>query len=584
MMINKRLIGMVDGVLKYITGNILYQWLSMLANAAMVLCIGYLLEQVFISGVDVGKLWVTVGVLAAAAAIRHICARQTVQMSYYSSKQVKRVLREKIYKKMLALGMSYTRYVGTAEVTQMAGEGVEQLETYFGKYLPQLFYSLLAPVTLFIVLSFVNLPAAAVLLACVPLIPLSIIAISKAAKKIFGKYWGVYTDLGADFLENLQGLTTLKIYRADGQKQREMGRDAEDFRKITMKVLSMQLGSVTVMDLLAYGGAAAGIIMAVLQYRAGAVGFMGCFSIILLSAEIFIPLRLLGSYFHIAMNGMAACDKIFALLDLPEGELKTREIDTDNLNIQIDNLTFTYGEAGDVLKNVSLRLPWRRLVSIVGESGSGKSTLAALLTGAAAGYRGSISIGGIELSEISQSSLMAHITLVGMGSHLFKGSVRENLRMADPSATDAQLWSALARVKLDGFLRGENGLDTQIHENAANLSGGQRQRLAIARALLHDSEIYIFDEATSNIDAESESFIMETVTGLSKLKTVLLISHRLANVADSDCIYVLKDGKVAEFGRHGALLAQNGVYAGLYGKQRELEDFMSERKAVSHYA
>lgn len=583
-MINKRLIGMVKGVAKYIAGNVLCQWVSMLANAGMVLGIGYLLEQVFGSGVDVNRLFVTAAVLAAVAAIRCICAYAATQMSYCSSRRVKSILREKIYKKILTLGMSYTRHAGTAEVIQVAGEGVEQLETYFGKYLPQLFYSLLAPVTLFIILSFANLPSAAVLLACVPLIPLSIAVISKAAKRIFRKYWGVYTNLGTNFLENLQGLTTLKIYRADEQKQKEMSRDAEDFRRITMKVLSMQLGSVTVMDLLAYGGAAAGIIMAILQYRAGEVGLMGCFSIILLSAEIFIPLRLLGSYFHIAMNGMAACNKIFALLDLPDGEVKTKETDAGNLDVQIEKLSFAYGEAEPVLKNVSLRLPRGQLVSLVGESGGGKSTMAALLTGAATGYTGSISIGGIELSEISGRSLMESITLVSANSHIFKGSVRENLRLADLCATDAQMWSVLAKMKLEGFLQSENGLDTQIQENAANLSGGQRQRLAFARALLHNSAIYILDEASSNIDAESEASIMETVAELAKQKTVLLISHRLANVVDSDCIYVLKDGKIAEAGRHHALLAKNGVYAGLYGKQKELEDFIPERKAVSHYA
>ena len=584
MMINKRLIGMVEGLQKYIGANILCQWLSMLANAAMVFCIGYLLQQALRSGASAGRVAGAACILAAAALIRYVCAVQAARMSYLSSRQAKSILREKIYKKMLALGASYTRHVGTAEVIQVAGEGVEQLENYFGKYLPQLFYSLLAPITLFIIISFVNLPAAAVLLVCVPLIPLSMFIISKRAKRVFARYWGVYTDLGANFLENLQGLTTLKIYRADGEKQREMSRKAEDFRRITMKVLRVQLGSVTVMDLVAYGGAAAGMIAAILQYRAGALGFMGCFSIILLSAEVFIPLRMLGSYFHVAMNGMAACDKMFALLDMPEGERKTKEIDASEIDIRIERLSFAYGEGGDGLKDVSLRLPRGQLVSLVGASGSGKSTLAALLTGSLADYRGSVSVGGAELSEISERSLMQNITLVGADSHIFKGSVRENLLMANLCAGEEEMWTALERVKLDGFLRSEKGLATPIQENAANLSGGQRQRLALARALLHDSPAYIFDEATSNIDAESEALIMDAVKQLAKEKAVLLISHRLANVVDSDCIYVLKNGKIAESGRHSALLDRKGVYARLYGKQKELEEFIPERKAVGCYA
>ena len=581
-MINKRLISMVEGVKKYITGNIVFQWISLLANVGMVLSIGWLLQEAFTAG-TIRRLPFTAAILAATLLIRYICARLAAGMSYHSSKHVKSVLRERIYKKLLALGMSYNQHAGTAEVIQMAGEGVEQMETYFAKYLPQLFYSLIAPVTLFVILAFVNLPAAIVLLACVPLIPLSIVAISKTAKRIFGKYWGVYTDLGAAFLENLQGMTTLKIYQADAQKQDEMSRAAESFRRITMKVLTMQLGSVTVMDLFAYGGAAAGIIVAVLQYQSGAVDFMGCFAIILLSAEIFIPLRMLGSYFHVAMNGMAACDKIFALLDLPQTKQAKKKKCSGNADVRFDKVSFSYGNE-DVLKSVSLDLRPGQLVSIVGESGSGKSTAAALLTGAVEGYRGSITISGIELSEISESSLMKNITLVSSGSHIFKGTVRSNLNMANPKAADEQLWEALRTVRLEGFLRNENGLDTQIQENAANLSGGQRQRLALARALLHDSAVYIFDEATSNIDAQSEELIMETVITLAQKKCVLMVSHRLANVVASDCIYVLKDGRIAEEGQHSDLVNKNGVYAQLYNTQKELESFTPQRKEETVYA
>jgi ABC-type transport system involved in cytochrome bd biosynthesis fused ATPase/permease subunit len=448
---------------------------------------------------------------------------------------------------------------------------VDQLETYFAAYLPQFFYAMLAPLTLFVYLAGINLPAAVVLLICVPLIPVAIAAVQTWAKKLLSRYWGQYTALGDTFLENLQGLTTLKIYQADEYKQQQMNEQAEQFRKITMKVLTMQLNSITIMDLIAYGGAALGVILAAAQYRAGHVTLSGALLIILLAADFFLPMRLLGSYFHIAMNGMAASDKIFRLLDLPEPEHGAAAVPAD-CTICCREVRFSYEADREILHGIDLQLPRGSFTAIVGESGCGKSTLSALLMGRSRGYTGSITIGGVELRELSEESLMKNFTYVSHRSYLFKGTVRENLQMGKPDAGDAELWAALERANLADFLRGENGLDTPLAESAANLSGGQRQRLALARALLHDSPVYIFDEATSNIDVESENDIMAQIFDLARTKTVLLISHRLANVVGADCIYALESGNVAEHGTHDELLARNGLYARLWEAQQALEN------------
>jgi ABC-type transport system involved in cytochrome bd biosynthesis fused ATPase/permease subunit len=580
MMINKRLIGMVGGVKKFIAGNVLFQWLGLLANAAMVFSLAILLERLIETGEAASVLPVTLSVFAGAAVLRYLSGRFAVRMSHLASVKVKEVLRVKIYEKMLSLGAGYTKHVRSSEVIQVASEGVEQLEIYFGKYLPQFFYSILAPVTLFVILAPVHLPAAILLLISVPLILLSVGAVSKLARKVFAKYWGIYTDLGADFLENIQGLTTLKIYQADERRQEEMREDAEGFRKITMKVLTMQLASVTVMDVIAYGGAAAGIIVGVLGCRAGSISLMGCIAIILLASEFFIPMRLFGSYFHIAMNGMTACKKIFELLDIPVAAEKTAVIPVfaDGLAMETEGLTFAY-EKETVLKDVSLIIPGKGITAVVGESGCGKSTLTGILTGRLTDYTGAVMVGGADLAGISERRLSDNITLVGANSHLFKGTVRDNLQPGDRASGDAAMWEALRKVKLDGFLSGEAGLDTAVSENAANLSGGQRQRLALARALLHDSAVYIFDEATSNIDAESERLIMDVIRELAPRKSILVISHRLANVACANCIYTLQAGRVCESGTHEELLAGGGVYASLYRKQTELENFLSAAAA-----
>lgn len=562
---------MVGKSKKYIAGNVAAQCFSLAANIVMMTALTKLLALLFTKIVDRDSMILTAVVAAIAVVVRFLCTVIASRMSFLSSKTVKKTLREKIYKKLLRLGASYKEQVKTSEVVQIAVEGIDQLETYFGAYLPQFFYAMLAPLTLFVYLCFVNVPSAIVLLVCVPLIPVAIAAVQTWAKKLLSKYWGQYTVLGDTFLENLQGLTILKIYQADEYKNEEMNKEAEKFRRITMKVLTMQLNSITIMDLIAYGGAALGIIMAATQYRAGYVTLAGCLLIILLSADFFIPMRQLGSFFHIAMNGMAAGDKIFCLLDLPEVEKKAAVCPDGD--IVCENLTFSYEADREILHGIDLSFPKGSFTSIVGESGCGKSTVAAVLMGQNKGYTGSVRIGNAELREVSEDSLMRQITYVSHQSYLFKGTVRDNLRMAKPDAEDNKLWAVLARVNLADFLKTEQGLDTNLSEKGGNLSGGQCQRLVLARALLHDSSVYIFDEATSNIDAESENDIMREIHRLAKIKTVILISHRLANVTASDRIYVMEKGAVIESGTQEELLKTGGVYSVLWNAQQSLENY-----------
>ena len=572
-MIKTRLIKLLSHAGKYIVYNVLWQWFALLCQIAVVFSITALLEGAVTGNLQTQDMVRTAVVFAAAALIRFGCDKGAAHASFAASVDVKRILREKIYDKLLRLGASYREQTATSEVVQMAAEGVEQLETYFGRYLPQLFYSLLAPVTLFAVLSFVSLKASVVLLICVPLIPISIVAVQKFAKRLLSRYWGVYTGLGDSFLENLQGLTTLKIYQADGQKAEEMDQEAERFRNITMKVLTMQLNSTSVMDIVAYGGAAAGMIVAVSEYLSGTLSFAGALTIILLASEFFIPLRLLGSFFHIAMNGMAASDKIFCLLDLPEPEKGTKESGGSSLDVDFENVSFSYEEDRQILKEISFRIPAGSMVSLVGESGCGKSTAAAVLMGRNRGYQGSVRLGGVELSEVSEESLMKSVTRVAHNSYLFKGTVEENLRMGKPDANRQEMIAVLRKVNLWGFLEAQEGLDTKIQEKGSNFSGGQCQRLALARALLHDTPVYIFDEATSNIDVESEEMIMEVIRELAKTRTVLLISHRLANVVTSDCIYMMVQGEIREAGTHQKLMQKDGSYQKLFESQQKLENY-----------
>ena len=584
-MIKTRLIKMLSHARKYIIFQVFWQWVALIAQIVLMYSITHLLWGVLCS-VTYGDAFVYrryLIMIAVAGLARFLANRRAARASFEASVDVKRILRDKIYAKLLRLGASYREQVPTSEIVQLAGEGVEQLETYFGKFLSQFFYSLIAPLTLFVVLFRVSLKASLVLLVCVPLIPGVIMMVQKIAKRLLSKYWDIYAGLGDSFLENLQGMTTLKIYRADAKKAKQMDAESERFRVITMKVLQMQLNSIIIMDVIAYGGAALGMIITISGYLNGEIDFPGALWIILLAVEFFLPMRLLGSYFHIAMNGMAASDKIFHLLDLPEPEEKTVEIGEGRYDICIRDLSFAYaaGEEGieseaprDVLRNISMDFPVGSFTSLVGLSGCGKSTVAGILMGRNRGYRGSVTIGGSELSEINEKSLMDTITLVSNNSHLFKGTVRENISLGNPQATDEQMTEILKLVNLDK----EKDLDTEISENGSNLSGGQRQRLALARALLHNTPVYIFDEATSNIDMESEELIMRVIHQLAKSRTVILISHRLANVVSSDRIYMLEEGRVIESGTHRELMTAGGSYRKLYRRQRALESYSRGQK------
>lgn len=573
-MIKTKLIKLLADSKKYIAYNIFWQWAALISQIIIVYIIANIIAKLPtpLNYMDVVKL-------LAALAVRFVSDRLASMASYRASIDVKRVLREKIFDKLLRLGSSYNEQIATSQVVQLATEGVEQLETYFGKYIPQLFYSLLAPVTLFAVLAFVSVKAAAVLLICVPLIPVSIVAVQKFAKKLLNKYWGIYTELGDSFLENLQGLTTLKIYKADEMKAVQMDEEAQRFRNVTMKVLTMQLNSTSVMDIMAYGGAATGMVVAVSEYYAGNIDAAGAVMIVFLAAEFFLPLRLLGSFFHIAMNGMAASDRIFELLDMHEDDNSETAVINgadEGIEIDISNLSFSYDGERNVLENISFELKNGSFVSLVGESGCGKSTIAGILMKRVTGWKGNVTVNGQDIRNISDIDIMKNITLVSHDSYLFKGTVRDNLMMGSPMASDDMMTAALKRVNLADFVESEGGLDMQLNERASNLSGGQKQRLAMARALLKDSGVYIFDEATSNIDIESEEMIMSVIRELAKTKSVLLISHRLSNVVNSDDIYMLKDGVIVESGTHDELTANKKAYADMYENQMKLEKYKEE--------
>ena len=581
-MIKKRLLALMAESKTYIIQNIFWQWLGLLSSIITMGTAGWLFQIVWDGAISLSDCLPAAIVIFLCVGLRACCSRRASAASANAGNDVKQELRQRLYEKLTRLGSSYHEKVPTAEAVQVAVEGVEQLEVYFGKYIPQLFYSILAPITLFVVLAFVSLKASLVLLICVPLIPLTIMGVQKLAKRLLGRYWGIYTELGDSFLENLQGLTTLKIYQADGKKAKEMDQEAEHFRKITMKVLMMQLNSIIVMDVVAYGGAALGMIAVLREFASGTVSLGGTVTMILLSAEFFIPMRLLGSFFHIAMNGMAASDRLFAILDLEEGQAGEECLGNGPASVIFRDVCFSYDGERQILDQVSFQLPENGLISLVGTSGCGKSTIAGLLTGRNRDYRGTVWIGGKELSRIREDSLLSHVTMISHNSYLFKGTVRENLLMAAPMATEIEMETVLKKVNLYEFLKSQRGLDTELMERGSNFSGGQCQRLALARALLHDTPIYIFDEATSNIDAESEEQIMEVIRELSQNHCVLLISHRLANVVDSRNIYVLSGGRLTEEGTHNELMGKKGIYAALYSEQNILESYGSGKKVEAY--
>ena len=570
-MMDKRLLRLVPQAMRHVLLTVLAQWVGLLGNVAMVWVIAQALAALVTGGMLSQPL---LSMLALGIVARVVATRLSARESFAASQDVKRVLRRRIYEKLLVLGPNYSEVIPTAEVVQLSVEGCEQLETYFGQYLPQLFYSVLAPVTLFFVVAPLCLPAAVVLLVCVPLIPVVIVLVQKVAKRILGKYWDQYAELGDSFLENLQGLTTLKIYQADEARHRAMNEEAEHFRVVTMKVLSMQLNSIIVMDIVALGGAVAGMAVALFATATGAVDLFGCLFIILVSADFFLPMRQLGSFFHVAMNGIAASEKIFRLLAIPEPEPRPLLANSGD-HFRLSHVTFGYEPERPVLFDVSLDVPACGLTAIVGESGSGKSTIAALMSGRRDGYEGDVLLGGKQVREIDRASLAHHATVVGLQAHLFAGALRENLLMAAPEASDDELWRALEFARLDQFAREQGGLDMRLEQNGENLSGGQRQRLALARAVLANSAVYVFDEATSNVDVESEEAIMAAVRELARTRAVVVISHRLANAVAAQRIYVLEHGHVVGEGTHEELLAGCGEYRQLWETQQVLEHYSS---------
>lgn len=592
MMINKRLINLCEDSKKYIGLTVLTNWIAVLCNIAIVVFIGSFINKVYLgeklelaNGIYAGmlsfkvlggiSLFMALIMVVILLAIRYKSNKLYAKFSNLASASARVTLRDIIYKKLLKLGPSYTSVESTSAVVQVSVEGVEQLEIYFGRYLPQFFYSLLVPVTLFIVMSFISMKAALVFILSVPLIPISIIAIMKIAKKILKDYWKSYSNLGGTFLENLQGLTTLKVFNIDEERHIKMNTEAENFRKITMKVLTMQLNSITIMDLVAFGGSAAGIIVGLIQFSRGEILVGSLLIIILLSSEFFIPLRLLGSYFHIAMNGMAASDRIFSLLDAKEREKQTYEnvkINNKEIGISLSNVDFSYDGKRNVLNNISLDVTKGGITAIVGESGSGKSTIASLILNNHTVNSGEVLLNNINIEKLPMDVIYNNIAIVSTNSYIFNGTILDNLIIAKKDATEEEINKALKMARLYDFVNGlKDGVLTDVGQSGSALSGGQKQRLALARVILANREMIIFDEATSNIDVESEEEIWEVIYELSKEKTVLVISHRLANIKDAKKIYVMKKGNLVQSGTHNELMDYKGHYADMVNKQNDLE-------------
>lgn len=587
-MIHKRLTRSVPKSKKWILLSALSSWISLLCNTAITFVTVRFIFGLYNSSLDKKTVFVLLSAASAALIIRVVAVRKRSYFSYRAGTEVKRTLRSMLYDKFISLKLNYSQYISMAEVTQIGTDGIEQLDSYFGAYLPQFFFSMAAPVTLFIILAPINFFAALVLFVCVPLIPLSIAAIQTVAKRILKRYLDVYTGLGDSFLDNLRGLITLKAYSDDEAQHRELNAEAENFRRVTMRVLTMQLNSIFVMDTVAYGGTALGTIVSLYQLRAGNLSIEGALLFILLCAEFFLPLRALGSFFHIAMNGITAANRLFELMDvksdsasvLSEAALEetAKKIKGSQPILEVKNLNFNYNESKQALKNISLEFLKPGFYGIAGESGSGKSTAAALLMGLQKNYSGEILLSGIEAKKLPDEFRAKYMNLVSTESFLFGASVRENLLIAKPAASDEELMSVLKKVLLDEFILnrnssgdGNSGLDFYIESGGKNLSGGQVQRFALARALLHDTDIYIFDEAVSNIDVESEELILSTLYELSKAKIIIFISHRLANIENADHIYVFEKGEIKEEGTHSSLIEKNGIYARMYLQQQNLE-------------
>ena len=574
-MFEKRLFSLVPQATPYIVASVLFKWIALMANITVMWVLARILGGVVTGGLPtvlaVDALMQAALPLAAAIIVRAASIYLAQRTGDKAAFEAVRRVRSLVYDKLTALGPSYTETVPTAEAVQTSVEGATQLQVYFGGYLPQLFFAGLAPITLFVLLvGQAGLPAA-LLLACVPVIPISIMMVMRNAKKIGAEYWGSYVDLGGMFLEAVQGLTTLKVYQADRDWHERINAESERFRGATMRLLVMQLRSICVMDLVVYMGAALGIIVAALQLASGKIGFEAAFLIVFLSQEFFLPMRRLGSLFHTAMNGMAASRRMFSILDTPEPERGNVELDGRG-DIELSGVSYAYGDR-TVLDGADASIARGSLVALVGESGGGKSTLAGIISGRKDAYRGSVRIGGIELRDATAASLMRTVTLVPTNGYLFAGTLRENLLIAKPDATDAELLHALDRTRVAAFVQANGGLDVAINEGGTNLSGGQRQRVCMARALLHDSPIYVFDEATSNVDAASEAAIGEVIASLAGDHTVIVVAHRLSTIVDADQILVLERGRIAERGTHGELLADMGVYARMWNSQEQLSAY-----------
>lgn len=572
-MIDKELLRLLGGSRKYIFYTVGAMVIGLIANLSITASICYAIKLLSQSAEPSAYIIPAVcGVVGVA--VRYAASRITGNLKDLLGRKAKKELREKTYDKIVRLGVRSTDGMSVAGLTQVAMEGIEQLDLYYSSYIPQFFYAMLAPIILFFVTVGIDWRVAVVLLCCVPLIPVSIVAVSKYAKKIFAKYWGKYTSMGDSFLDSVQGLRELKIFRADAAQHVKMNENAEEFRKITMKVLVMQLASTTIMDIVAYGGAGLGIAFAVTGVANRGLSPVSALFLILVAVDFFLPLRAFGSAFHVAMNGASAGKKILSLLAQPDpvwGEEKL-----SNTELKLENVTFSYDGERNVLKNVTMTFPEKGMTSIVGESGCGKSTAVGLLYGALRPKLGKVTAGGKPLESLSREEYYSKLAVVSYNTYIFNTTVRENFRLAKGNVTDDEIFAALEKVNLADFIRENGGLDKEITEDGANISGGQKQRLALAVNLVADKSVYIFDEATSNIDIESEAVIMRNIKALSEKKSVIVISHRLENVVPSDRIYYMENGEVKEVGTHSELMASQGGYAALYTAQKKLENGYAE--------
>ena len=576
-MINKKLLALLDENKKYIFYAVGLMIVGLFANLSITASICYAIQyaaEYASSGSDAQGFILPAIVVVIAMAIRYVTSRRIGDLKDTLGRNVKKDLRQKIYDKIIKLGVRTTDNMSMAGLTQLSMEGVEQLDLYYSAYIPQFFYAMIAPIILFVVTVRINWAVALVLLACVPLIPMSIIAVSRYAKKIFAKYWGKYTSMGDSFLDSVQGLKELKIFQADAAQNIKMNETSEEFRKITMKVLVMQLASTTIMDMVAYGGAGLGMALTIHAVVNGSLSAYAALFLILVAVDFFLPLRAFGSAFHIAMNGASAGNKILSLLAQPDPVWGSETV--DGTDITVKDVTFSYDGTRDVLKHASMNFGSTGMCAIVGESGSGKSTVVNLLLGAYHPQQGSILVGNKPLETLSRESYYSHISVVSYNTYIFNETIRQNFMLAKADVTEDEIFTALKKVNLYDFIIENGGLDKVITEDAANISGGQKQRLALAINLVANKDIYIFDEATSNIDIESEAIIMNNIKELSRDKSVIVISHRLANVIAADTIYYIEDGEVKEYGTHNDLMNMHEGYAKLYTTQKRLEEGYTE--------